>query len=97
VATRHKRGSSSQFLASSRAALGWAPVVSGRLAHLPGMESNNAPIDVIEPVLSMSELAARLADGVPPHVWIGRTEIRHFSFSTWCRRATLECSGVSCH
>jgi excisionase family DNA binding protein len=60
MATRHKLGSSSRFLAGSPPALGRARLPSEVLAHLPGMETNNAQRDAIEPALSLSELAARL-------------------------------------
>ena len=60
MAARHKLGSSSPFLALSPRVLGRARPVSGRLAHLVGMETTNAQRDVIEQILSTSELAARL-------------------------------------
>ncbi len=60
MATRHKLGSSSPWLALSRPDLGPARCVSGRVAHLPGMETTHAQRDVIEQILSTSELAARL-------------------------------------
>ena len=60
MATRHKLGSSSRFLALSPPALGRARPVSGRSAHLSVMETTNAQRDVIEQILSISELAARL-------------------------------------
>jgi hypothetical protein len=48
----------------SRPSLGRARGVSGRSAHLLGMETTNAQLEAIEPVLSMSELAARLGVSV---------------------------------
>ena len=57
VATRHKLGTSSPFLASLPPGLGWSRLGSVAFAHLTGMETNNEPL---EPVLSLSELAARL-------------------------------------
>jgi len=60
MATRHKLGTSSKFLALSPPGLGRPRPRSGLLAHLFGMETNNARHQTLEPVLSMSELAARL-------------------------------------
>lgn len=60
MASRHLLGTSALVSAISRPILGRARGVSGRLAHLPGMETTNAQLEAIEPVLSMSELAARL-------------------------------------
>jgi excisionase family DNA binding protein len=55
--TRHKLGSSSLFLAPARPGLGRSRLRSGTLAHLLCMETNN---EILEAVLSLSELAARL-------------------------------------
>src|SRR5659263_51329 len=60
MASRHLLGTSTLVSAISRPILGRARGVSGRLTHLSGMETTNAQLEAIEPVLSMSELAARL-------------------------------------
>ena len=60
MATRHKLGSSSPLLAPSPPALGGARPGSESLAHLSVMETTNVQRDVIEQILSTSELAARL-------------------------------------
>ena len=60
MATRHKLGTSSLFLAVSPPGLGRSRSGSGPLAHLVGMETDNAQRPALEPVLSLSELAARL-------------------------------------
>ena len=57
MATRHKLGTSSPFLAPSRLRFGRPRRHSEALAHLLGMETNN---DTLDAVLSLSELAARL-------------------------------------
>jgi len=64
MATRHKLGSSSPNLAFTPRALGRSRIRSGLRAHLCGMEINNAHLDAFEPVLSLSELAARLGVSV---------------------------------
>jgi hypothetical protein len=49
--------------ASLRLEPSWPP--SGGLAHLAGMDTINTTPDVIEPVLTLSELAASLVSGCP--------------------------------
>ena len=60
MATRHKLGTSSPFLALSLPVFGRSRPRSGHLAHLVGMDTDTAHSEAIEPVLSLSELAARL-------------------------------------
>jgi excisionase family DNA binding protein len=60
VATRHKLGTSWSPPAIPRPDLGGLRPVSGQVAHLPGMQTDNAQHEGIEPVLSMSELASSL-------------------------------------
>lgn len=57
MATRHKLGTSSPFLALFPPRLGRSRSRSVRRAHLLCMETNS---ETFEPVLSLSELAARL-------------------------------------
>jgi len=60
MATRHKLGSSSQFLALSPPGLGPSRPHSGHFAHLFGMETDNIQREALEPGFSLSELATRL-------------------------------------
>jgi excisionase family DNA binding protein len=63
MATRHKLGSSSPFLAPSRPHPGPSRPRSALFAHLSCMETYTDR-EAIEPVLSMSELAGRLGVSV---------------------------------
>ena len=60
MATRHKLGTSSPFFELFRPDFGRARRRSGHPAHLLCMETNTPAREALEPVLSLSELAARL-------------------------------------
>jgi excisionase family DNA binding protein len=60
MATRHKLGTSSPFLALSPPGLGRSRPHSDHFAHLFGMETDNTQREAFEPVFSLSELATRL-------------------------------------
>jgi excisionase family DNA binding protein len=60
VASHHILTTSSPSLRLSPACLGRARHPTARLAHLPAMDTNNLRGEALEPVLSMSQLAARL-------------------------------------